>query len=499
MNGMKPPALRAGELSPPERATWQVRREAHRAITERRLEEARTSIEANEKALTEARAGRLPLAVVANPDSSYQYVVFLSTSGSVKSWMAYRKKDGVQPEETLLQKLSEKVGSLGMKEEEAAEWRRTFEEMVPEQLAGILRGSSGPPVRFGARMAPSSKGGVEVATVSAGSPAAALSLSKGDRIMRIETTPVSTPAVFFSVLGQYEHGSRVRLWVKPPLGEKEALKWLTIERLEGPKLGSAVLSEAARSLELERKSFGQLEDGWKQCSAMTLEKFADDFVPRLKWSEAYALGDISRDEKQDRSTVRRREVVATVPYLGVAKEVVMLPTRQGSLEAIRSQLGDWENAMVSNHQASRSYISEQVNLLKEFRIFLESMSDQEFETAYRSVLEEGSRKNPQPPLSSLPTSSWLGLSVETSDPKKSGEAERGIRIKSVVEKGPAHRAGLRPGDRLVGWEDVPLSDFPSLMAVLNQYAPGSRVKLKIVRKGATEIEKVSVTLEAQPK
>ena len=91
---------------------------------------------------------------------------------------------------------------------------------------------------------------------------------------------------------------------------------------------------------------------------------------------------------------------------------------------------------------------------------------------------------------------WLGLEVQeiTSGLAASFglNAAQGVIVSSVVQGGPAQRAGLRPGDVLLAIDDKPILDPRVAMADIADIEPGTQLPLKVVRNGETlEIEIVA--------
>jgi serine protease DegQ len=73
---------------------------------------------------------------------------------------------------------------------------------------------------------------------------------------------------------------------------------------------------------------------------------------------------------------------------------------------------------------------------------------------------------------------------------------RGVVVLSVVEGGPAARAGLRPGDVVLGMDDAEIATVEDLFAELHQRKPGSQARLTISRDGRQQ--EVTVTLAERP-
>ena len=80
---------------------------------------------------------------------------------------------------------------------------------------------------------------------------------------------------------------------------------------------------------------------------------------------------------------------------------------------------------------------------------------------------------------------WLGVTVQSVTPGLAQtfglETVRGGLVSEVVRGGPAARAGLRPGDVLVGIEGRPVSDGYEAMNIIAGTAPGSSTILNIIR------------------
>ena len=75
---------------------------------------------------------------------------------------------------------------------------------------------------------------------------------------------------------------------------------------------------------------------------------------------------------------------------------------------------------------------------------------------------------------------WIGVRVQTG-------RGRGVEILAVVEEGPADRAGLRPGDRILRFAGEEVSDSATLRRVLRSAAVGAEVELEAARGAETRI------------
>ncbi len=56
-------------------------------------------------------------------------------------------------------------------------------------------------------------------------------------------------------------------------------------------------------------------------------------------------------------------------------------------------------------------------------------------------------------------------------------------MREVPPNGPARRAGVRPGDVIVGLGDRPVRSNGDLLALLDESAIGRDMELKVLRKG----------------
>ena len=84
----------------------------------------------------------------------------------------------------------------------------------------------------------------------------------------------------------------------------------------------------------------------------------------------------------------------------------------------------------------------------------------------------------------------------------------GALVSSVDEKGPAARAGVKPGDVILAWNGTPIDESAELPALVADTAPGQHAQMKVWRSGHEETlgvtvgrmpsEKVATADEANP-
>jgi serine protease Do len=101
---------------------------------------------------------------------------------------------------------------------------------------------------------------------------------------------------------------------------------------------------------------------------------------------------------------------------------------------------------------------------------------------------------------------WLGVSIQPLDRDLAAYLGRpevsGVIVNSVADGSPAGRAGLEPGDILVGFGDHEVEaekeeDLGAFQRLVAGTAPGTKVKLSFVRDGKRET--VTTKLATQPK
>jgi hypothetical protein len=85
----------------------------------------------------------------------------------------------------------------------------------------------------------------------------------------------------------------------------------------------------------------------------------------------------------------------------------------------------------------------------------------------------GSRPKPQ-----VVARGFLGLELTESDGR--------VIVKKVLKKGPADRAGVKPGDRVEEFNGEKVKDGTGLLKLASQITSGKEVKLTVVREGKSE-------------
>ena len=93
-----------------------------------------------------------------------------------------------------------------------------------------------------------------------------------------------------------------------------------------------------------------------------------------------------------------------------------------------------------------------------------------------------------------PVRGWLGVEAQAITPQIARALElddtQGVVVVGVVRGGPAHRAGLQPGDVIVAIDGEKITEARQALLAISSRKPGSRVKLEVLRNGK------SLTLEA---
>ena len=78
---------------------------------------------------------------------------------------------------------------------------------------------------------------------------------------------------------------------------------------------------------------------------------------------------------------------------------------------------------------------------------------------------------------------WLGVSLSPIVQPSSLPARVGLRVNAVSEGGPAHLAGIRPGDVLLSVNQVPASSAHAITDAIALSRPGQQMQLEVERNG----------------
>ena len=93
-----------------------------------------------------------------------------------------------------------------------------------------------------------------------------------------------------------------------------------------------------------------------------------------------------------------------------------------------------------------------------------------------------------------PRRGWLGVEAQSITPQIARALElkntTGVVVVGVVRGGPAHNAGLQPGDVLIAIDGKKIIEAREALLIISSRKPGSRIKMEILREGK------SIMLEA---
>ena len=92
---------------------------------------------------------------------------------------------------------------------------------------------------------------------------------------------------------------------------------------------------------------------------------------------------------------------------------------------------------------------------------------------------------------------WLGIQMQNIDEqmaKALGLSEpKGVLVADVFPGNPAQKAGIKPGDVIVGINGKPVADMHELARIIAGLLPGDKAEVSVVRKGKTQ--EMDVVLE----
>ena len=101
-----------------------------------------------------------------------------------------------------------------------------------------------------------------------------------------------------------------------------------------------------------------------------------------------------------------------------------------------------------------------------------------------------------------PLRGWLGVEAQAITPQiaKALELEKseGVVVVGVMRDGPAHRAGIQPGDVIISIDGKKITEARQALLAISSRKPGSRVKIEVLRNGE-QVRLEAVAIERPPK
>lgn len=95
---------------------------------------------------------------------------------------------------------------------------------------------------------------------------------------------------------------------------------------------------------------------------------------------------------------------------------------------------------------------------------------------------------------------WLGLEAQSITPQLAQayglSSTNGILVTRIYNKGPAHRAGLQPGDVLTKFNDEPVGNGRRSQQQIAQSRPGDTISIEFIRNG--ELNEIKAVLGKRP-
>jgi serine protease DegS len=101
-----------------------------------------------------------------------------------------------------------------------------------------------------------------------------------------------------------------------------------------------------------------------------------------------------------------------------------------------------------------------------------------------------------------PLRGWLGVEAQSITPQiaKALELEKsaGVVVVGVIRDGPAHRAGMQPGDVIISIDKEKIMEARQALIAISSRKPGSRVMIEVLRNGK-QVRLEAVAIERPPK
>ncbi|GAB1235063.1 Do family serine endopeptidase [Ferrigenium sp. UT5] len=101
------------------------------------------------------------------------------------------------------------------------------------------------------------------------------------------------------------------------------------------------------------------------------------------------------------------------------------------------------------------------------------------------------------------TRGWIGVAVQDMTPElaesfKLNDAQ-GVLISEIMRGSPADKAGIKPGDILIGIGDNTMIDSASMLEIISALPPGNPVALRLLRNQGEVVVQVKVGKRPKPK
>jgi len=101
-----------------------------------------------------------------------------------------------------------------------------------------------------------------------------------------------------------------------------------------------------------------------------------------------------------------------------------------------------------------------------------------------------------------PLRGWLGVEAQAITPQIATalelEKSEGVVVVGVMRDGPAHRAGIQPGDVIISIDGKKITEARQALLAISSRKPGSRVKIEVLRNGK-QVGLEAVAMERPPK
>ena len=96
-----------------------------------------------------------------------------------------------------------------------------------------------------------------------------------------------------------------------------------------------------------------------------------------------------------------------------------------------------------------------------------------------------------------PLRGWLGVEAQAITPQIARALElddtQGVVVVGVVRGGPAHRAGMQPGDVIVAIDGKKITEAHEALLAISSRKPGDHVKLEVLRDGKSLMLEATAT------